>query len=611
MADKLNTEQLIQMFEDSAQASNDSRKAAERDRDFYDGKQWTSEEESALKKRGQAPIVINLCAPKIDYLLGVERKSRTDPKGFPRTPGHTDAAEACTDALRYIVENNNFDQVSSDAFEEAVIEGIECASIEAKQVKDGIEVSIELDKFDRFFYDPHSRKRDYSDASYMGKVKWVDLADAKRLNPDKESELDQAVSDHSDDSSYDDKPGFKNWISSDRQRIRLIEIYFLHQGQWHQAILTKGAFISDPKPSVYLDQYGEPENPMVAASAKIDRDGNRYGVLRGFIGPQQEINKRRSKFLHQLSVRQTTSDQGAIENVNAMKKELAKPDGHVETVPGMRFDILPTGDMSQGQFTLYQDAVNHFNTVGANAALQGKAEGDPSGRALENMQQAGMFELGPYFDTHRAWKRRVYKAIWNRVRQFWKEEKWIRVTDDESNLKWVGLNQPVTVAEQMLMDQTELSLAEVKEKFSAELQQASANPALSQVASTQNQVAEIDVDIILDDAPDVVTLQSEEYDQLVKMYSANPQGVPWEMVVQASTLRNKDKLLKMFETPEGQDSEQAKLAQAVQSLELADKQAKIEETQQKTRKLAAEADQAQLENQLLMTQPANTTNVII
>lgn len=611
MANSITVEQLINWFYESVSSSKDSRDKAERDRDFYDGKQWTSEEEAALKERGQAPIVINLCAPKIDFLLGMERQTRTDPKAFPRTPGHEDAANACTDALRYIVDNNEFDQISSDAFEHSIIEGIECASVEAKKTKDSIEVSIELDKFDRFFYDPHSRKRDYSDATYMGKVKWTDLSEAKRLNPDKANDLDMAAADYSEDSTYEDKPSYKQWFSSDRQRVMLIEIYFRHEGVWHHSILTKGVFLREPEPSAYLDEYGDPDNPMICASAKIDRDGNRYGVLRNFIGPQQEVNKRRSKFLHQLSVRQTKGDKGAIEDVGKMKRELAKADGHVETTPGLNFDLLSTGDMSQGQFLLYQDAVEHFNSVGANAALQGKAEGDLSGRALENMQQSGMFELGPYFDTHRAWKRRIYKAIWNRVKQFWNEDKWIRVTDDENNLQWVGLNQPVTRAESFLMQQNDLGLAEVKEKFAAELSEASANPMLATVVDVQNNVAEIDVDIILDDVPDMVSIQSEEYDQLVKMYSANPAGVPWELVVQASSLRNKDKLLKQFEAPEGQEEAHAQLQQMIQSLEMDDKRSKIEETQQKTRKLAAETEQTMVETQAIINQPPESTNVIV
>ncbi|HKY21287.1 MAG TPA: hypothetical protein VJM31_08715, partial [Vicinamibacterales bacterium] len=77
---------LISYYEDSVTATFSARNLAERDRDYYDNKQWTSEEEQKLKDRGQAPIVINRIKPKIDFLLGTERQTRTDPHAFPRNP---------------------------------------------------------------------------------------------------------------------------------------------------------------------------------------------------------------------------------------------------------------------------------------------------------------------------------------------------------------------------------------------------------------------------------------------------------------------------------------------------------------------------------------------
>jgi hypothetical protein len=46
------TPRIIRLFEESEDASHDSRKLAERDRDYYDGKQLTSTEEAALKLAG-------------------------------------------------------------------------------------------------------------------------------------------------------------------------------------------------------------------------------------------------------------------------------------------------------------------------------------------------------------------------------------------------------------------------------------------------------------------------------------------------------------------------------------------------------------------------------
>ena len=46
-------QRLIRMFEDSEDATYDARERAERDRDYYDGKQYTSAELKILRDRGQ------------------------------------------------------------------------------------------------------------------------------------------------------------------------------------------------------------------------------------------------------------------------------------------------------------------------------------------------------------------------------------------------------------------------------------------------------------------------------------------------------------------------------------------------------------------------------
>ena len=114
-------------------------------------------------------------------------------------------------------------------------------------------------------------------------------------------------------------------------------------------------------------------------------------------------------------------------------------------------------------------------TGGSNAA---------SGRAIIASQQGGQIQLGHLSDRLRNLDIRVFRAIWARIRQFWTAEKWIRVTDDEQNVKWVGMNVDPQ-AMQMVMAQ---------------------NPALAQrIKGVVGNVAELDCDIIIDEAPDSVT----------------------------------------------------------------------------------------------------------
>ena len=77
---------LVGYYENFVDHTEDARQLSERDRDYYDGKQWTDEEIETLQKRGQPAIVVNRIKPKVDFLLGVERQQRTMPKAFPRTP---------------------------------------------------------------------------------------------------------------------------------------------------------------------------------------------------------------------------------------------------------------------------------------------------------------------------------------------------------------------------------------------------------------------------------------------------------------------------------------------------------------------------------------------
>jgi len=114
--------QLIDWFEEAERASYNSRALSERDREYLDGQQWTKEEREALRKRGQPDITINKIREKVSLLCGLERKARTDPKAFPRTPQEEDRADAATQALRFIADDNSFSITRSSVYEEILVE---------------------------------------------------------------------------------------------------------------------------------------------------------------------------------------------------------------------------------------------------------------------------------------------------------------------------------------------------------------------------------------------------------------------------------------------------------------------------------------------------------
>jgi hypothetical protein len=576
---------LLQKFRSAVDATSTSRKDAERDRDYRDGKQWTSAEQDELRKRNQPCITINRIKPKVDFLLGLERKQRNDPKAFPRTPGDDNGANAATDGIRYVLENNHFDAIRSQVFENMLVEGMGGCDISVDPgKKDGeYRITIKWVSWDRLFFDPHSRREDFSDARYLGQVVWMDEAEAREMWPDAKNVFDETTRFEGHTDTYEDRPQDR-WVDPERKRVRIVEMWCKVAGAFKQYKFTKAGLLEDPKDSPYVDEEGRPECALELASTHIDRDGNRYGVVRNWIGVQDEINKRRSKALHLLSVRQVRLETGAVESVEATRRELARPDGVIETTPGMEFEILPTGDMAAAQFQLLQEAKQEIDSVGVNAALSGTESRAMSGRALIARQEGGMAELGPIFDQLRLWQLRVYRKVWNRIRQYWTEEKWVRITDDEKVPKYVGLNHQTTKLQQ-IVEEAQKQGQQIPPEQLMMMQQ---DPAMMKPV-VENNVAELDVDIILSEVPDTVAIQAEQFELLAKMAQSGV-PIPPDALVEASGIRNKDKILEKMGAAQGQmppqvqqqiQAAQEQMQAAGQEIAKREEQAKAQEQQMK------------------------------
>lgn len=582
---------LVQQFEEAFDATQEERSASERDRDYYDGKQLTEAELETLRQRGQPPVISNRIAPKIDALLGHEKRMRTDPRAYPRTPKHEQEAQSVTDAIRFVCDNNRFSQVRSDAAESLMIEGIGAATVTVKMVRDQAEVKITHVPWDRFYRDPYSRRRDFKDASFMGVVVWMDESEALEQFKGREDVIQSCYAEGvTEGDTFDDRPRV-SWSDRKRKRIRVLQHRFKQGGVWHTAIVCRGGYLRDPQPSPYQDESGTPQCDLVATSAYIDRENARYGVVRRMVSPQDEINKRRSKALHMLNSQQIIAEDGAVADVAEARRQAARPDGYIEVVPQMRFEFRDAPGLVQGQFMLLQEAKAEIDASGVNPAIEGDASA-PSGRAQEMMMAAGMSEMAGVYEAIRDWSWEVYRQVWYRIRQYWTEERWIRVTDDERNLQWVAINKPITRGEQVIQQAQQAGQQLPPET----LQQIASDPAMQEVVGTQNALAELDIDLILEDGPDSVTIQSEQFEALVELKKADPASIPTRMVIEASSLRNKDQILEHLDQGGVPPEVQKQMQQMQQALQEAE--GRVQEAEQKAQAANGEAQVKQAELQL-------------
>lgn len=566
-------DRLIRMFEDAELQSMDARYEAEKARDFVCGKQWTAEEVAILRKRGQPVVWNNVIARKVATLQGMERRGRSDPKAYPRTPVEDSSADAATQALRYIADENRYDVIRSAVYDNMLVEGVggcevTVAKSSAAGGSDGYDVFIEQVPWDRLFYDPHSSHPAFTDAKYLGTVIWSDYEDALDLYPGKEDILEDCLSAAWSD-TFDDKPR-DLWADKTRRRVRVVQIHWKRKRDWWVATLTRGGFLEAPMISPYIDRRGDRCCPLILRSGLIDRDNNRFGIVRDMIPLQEAINKRESRLLHSLSVNQVIFEQGAVDDEDLMRREAAKPDGSIRKNRGFELEIHKDTAEIEGQFKLLEYSIAQMNVTGPNANMNGKDPREQSGRAIIAQQAGGQTENEPWADALRQHTHKVYEAAWSRVQQFWTKERWVRVTDDDNDAKFTGLNHAVTIADLLArIDpaapiQPQLQALSPKDRHAVMVGQQlpPGDPRLQTVVRMENVVGDMDMDITVEEGPDNPTLQAEQFQTIMSLPPQVLQNFPPEFFIQASSLRDKDKLIKLLEAHQQQQAAGQQAAQA-------------------------------------------------
>jgi hypothetical protein len=451
-------------------------------RRYYHGSQWTTEQIRTMKRRKQPVMTFNRIARKIDGVCGLIEKLRQDPKAYARTPQHEEGAELATAALRYVLDDQEWKAKSPQAAQDGAIDGIGGIELEIEDGQNGDkEIGFELVDVQSFFYDPRSYKMDFSDARYMGIGKWLDEDIAREMFPDAGDDAFQA-----DDELVGDADKERRWFSTDgvTNRVRIVDIWYKHKGGWCWAIFSGNAILMEGK-SYFQDDKDEDYCKYIMFSGNVDHDGDRYGFVRNMKSAQDGINARQSKMQHILASRRLIISQGAVDDIEKVRREWARPDGVVVTNRTVN-EGVKADDQSfdfAGWTKMLELNLAEIEGFGPNPQLLGQTtESGQSGRAIALLQQAGMAELGPYILAFRGWKLRVYRALYNAVQKHWNAERWIRVTDDDGIAQYVQING-------MQMDEN-------------------GQPTMV------NAIGQLDVDIILDEAPDAVTIQGQSFEFL-------------------------------------------------------------------------------------------------
>ena len=527
-------------------------------RRYYHAAQLTAEQLRVLKARHQPIQVWNRVGRKINQIVGVVERMRSDPKGVGRNPKSEAGAEIATQSVRYVLDASEFkSSIDPWVVLQGGIDGIAGVQLVLQSGDKGDpDVGVHWVIGDEYFYDPRSYRFDFDDNRFEGIAKWLDLEAAKEIFPDKEDQLDGLFEVDSDLTTNPDRE--IRWLISSARRLRLVEHWYKHRGQWKWAFYCANVLL-DQGYSPFKNDKSESESSFVMWSAAIDHDGDRYGFVRNFKGPQDALNQGKSKTLALANSRRIIADKGAVDDVERARIEAARHDGYLEKNPQKEFKVDDTHPDIATFSAFTDDARNELDGfANTNAASMAGGAGltNISGKALEILARPGMAELGPFVMSHRSFKLRLYRRIWNAVQRHWTAERWIRVNTNDKLAQFIQLNG-------IDLDQW-------------------GRPTIV------NHVGSLDVNVILDEGPDIVSMMQELSDKLSKY---PPGTFPPQVLIEMDPnipRSEKDRLLQLMQ-PKPEQMQQQQIGAKLNMEGLAAKNAK---TAAETQRVLAQAELA-------------------
>lgn len=577
---------LMTWFQQEMRRQSVNRYQMALDEDYYDSEQWTAQEKAVLRGRGQAPVVYNETKSTIDWLIGTERRTRTDFTVHAREESKEAEEDAKVKAklLKYLNDVNNTVFERSAVADDVFKAGLGWLEVGISSDPEDEPIYQRFQSWRGMLYDSLGERRDLQDSRYMFRFRMVDLDFAIAYFPDKEKELRaSAVSNDSQsylewwNGSLEDvgtgtpMPGKYTMYDSDawannlRERVLLIECWYADatkekvgvgasvvdvvRRKIRISIMTERHIIID-QASPYLHNRF-PFIPFWCYRRK--RDGAPYGVARAIRGPQDALNKRMSKVQHILSQSQIIAENDAFDDeimtADEAREEYSAPDGMVLLARGGLAKVKTDrqNDVADSHVRLMDtDTAIIRNAAGVTNENLGRDTNAQSGVAVQKKVDQGSVLTAEIFDNMLLARQLEGEITLSLIEQFYNQPKVFSITGERQKREYVQINTPDPVTGKILNDITARRANFIigEQNWKQTLQQAAAESMmelLQQLAPTSPEVVTslLDVAIELFDLPNK-TLVLQRIRAVTGMTDPNETPTPEEDAQRQENQRKKD-----------------------------------------------------------------------
>lgn len=596
---------------------------------YYDSKQWTDAEKAELRERGQAPTVYNIVMTPINWIIGSEKRGRTDFNILPRGREDAKPAEAKTKFMKYLSDVNRTPFHRSRAFEDSVKVGIGWMEEGAQNDDDGEPIYSRYESWRNMLWDSASTELDLSDARYVFRSKWVDEDIAKALFPGRDHVIEAAVTEATlygggfdladgdqamDAAEFDRNNSALNGeiTTHNRRRVRLIEAWYRvpekvkrlrgsafsgeildENDPRHVDAVTAGAVVVEKMMMrmrvAIMTTHGllaDGPSPFRHNRFKFvpiwgyrdDETNLPYGAVRPLRPIQDGVNKAKSKAQHILSTNKVIMEEDVLPEgvtLDDFANEVAKPDAVLVVRNGKLGSIKMDVDRELAApyvQMMAEDIAFAQTTTGVTDELLGRQTNAASGIAVKARQEQGSLATSKFFDNLRFAEQLRGEIELSLIEQYVTEQKQFRITNQRGTPEFINMNDGLP----------------------------------------ENDITRSKADFVISEADWRASMRQAAVEQLLEMMQTMPPDIAasiLDLVIENMDLPNADEIVKRVRAKTGmrdpdateptpEEQEQMAAAQKMQQAQEAMFMADLEDKQAGAAKKRADADRVKAQTTL-------------
>jgi hypothetical protein len=511
--------QFKRWYRADIEKTNAWRKEAREDYRFRDGAdsngkggQWSDEDRQILKEQGRPVIEFNRIGVLVDAVVGAESGNRREVRYIPRENGDALANELLTSAAEWFRDQCDAEDEESEAFKDTVTCGMGWTETRLDRT-DNPDGDPKIERIDPFemAWDCNADKANLTDSKRRWRVRKMPMEEAKKLFPDvPEEALNAAWADP--DAEQDNNPRSINPRErytreiedhGPQRQVVIAGCQYLEEEVYYKALMLTppmmqpqiveleeakfkiaekhGAIMQSVRlkrqtvmqcflGSVMLGKAVPTQTKgftwQCITGLKDNDKGTFYGIVRRAKDPQRWANKWLSQMLHILNSQAKggiMAERGAFENDKDAEESWARTD---------RITFLERGALSGSSAKIQPKPMAQFpagfdrllayadelitKATGINMELLGMREVNQPGVLEAQRKQSGMGILASFFDSLRRYRKLQGRGMLRLIQDYLSDGRMVRIVGDE------------------------------KAQY---------------VALTKEAVADVDYDIIVDDAP--------------------------------------------------------------------------------------------------------------